>query len=94
VNPRILITGASSGLGQALALAVAGPGAELILTGRRTDALDCIADAVRSKGAIVKTHVLELSAADDVLAVGRAIAHEISSVTLKLIGAERRTLII
>jgi NADP-dependent 3-hydroxy acid dehydrogenase YdfG len=40
VNRRILITGASSGPGQALALAVAGPGAELILAGRRTDALE------------------------------------------------------
>lgn len=39
-EPDILITGASSGLGQALALAVARPGAELILTRQRTDALE------------------------------------------------------
>jgi short-subunit dehydrogenase len=71
---RILITGASGGLGKALALALARPGAELILTGRRTDALGCVADAVRSKGAIVTTRVLELSLADDVLAFGKAIA--------------------
>jgi short-subunit dehydrogenase len=76
VKRRILITGASGGLGQALALAIAEPGAELILTGRRTDALDRVAEAVRSKGATVKTHVLELSSADDVLAFGTAIASE------------------
>jgi short-subunit dehydrogenase len=74
VNRRILITGASGGLGQALALALAGPGAELILTGRRTDALNHVADAARSKGATAQTHVLELSSADDVLAFGKAIA--------------------
>ncbi|HEY4270883.1 MAG TPA: SDR family NAD(P)-dependent oxidoreductase [Candidatus Udaeobacter sp.] len=73
---RILITGASGGLGQTLALALARPGAELILIGRRTDALNSVADAVRSKGAMVQTHVLELSSADDVLAFGKAIASE------------------
>jgi short-subunit dehydrogenase len=76
VNRRILITGASGGLGQALALALAGPGAELILTGRRTDALNYVADTVRSKGATAQTHVLELSSANDVLAFGQAIASE------------------
>ena len=74
MNRRILITGASGGLGQALALALADPGAELILTGRRIDALNYVADAVRSKGATAQTHVLELSSADDVLAFGKAIA--------------------
>jgi short-subunit dehydrogenase len=74
VNRRILITGASGGLGQALAMALAGPGAELILTGRRTDALNHVANAARSKGATAQTHVLELSSADDVLAFGKAIA--------------------
>jgi short-subunit dehydrogenase len=46
----------------------------LILTGRRTDALNYVADAARSKGATAQTHVLELSSADDVLAFGNAIA--------------------
>jgi short-subunit dehydrogenase len=74
VNRRILITGASGGLGQALALALARPGTELILTGRRTGVLSCVADAARLKGAMVQTHALELSSADDVLAFGKAIA--------------------
>lgn len=76
MNRRVLIIGASGGLGQALALALAGPGAELILTGRRTGALNCVADGVRSKGATAQTHILELSSTDDVLAFGKAIASE------------------
>jgi short-subunit dehydrogenase len=76
LNRRILITGASGGLGQALVLALAGVGVELILTGRRTDALNHIANAARSKGATAQTHVLELSSANDVLAFGKAIAAE------------------
>ena len=74
MNRRILITGASSGLGEALALALARPGVNLILTGRRTDALNRVADAIRSKGATAQTHLLELSSADEVLAFGEAIA--------------------
>jgi short-subunit dehydrogenase len=70
----ILITGASDGLGRALALALARPGANLILTGRRIDALNSVADAVRSQGATVETCVLELSSASDVLAFGKEVA--------------------
>jgi short-subunit dehydrogenase len=76
MTSRILITGASGGLGQALALALARPGVELVLTGRRTDALNSVAAAVRAKGAKVDTHILELSRPDDVLAFGKALASE------------------
>jgi short-subunit dehydrogenase len=74
MSRRILITGASGGLGQALALALAVPDTELILTGRRPEALKRVADLVRSKGATAQTHILELSSAADVLAFGGAVA--------------------
>ncbi|MGN6643362.1 MAG: SDR family NAD(P)-dependent oxidoreductase, partial [Verrucomicrobiota bacterium] len=44
MTQRILITGASGGLGEALALEFARAGTELILTGRRSDALKAVAD--------------------------------------------------
>ena len=55
----ILITGASSGLGAALARAFAAPGVHLWLTGRNTDRLDAIATACRDLGARVACEVLD-----------------------------------
>jgi short-subunit dehydrogenase len=49
----IVITGASSGIGEALALDYAAPGIALALTGRDAQRLDAVAAACRSKGAIV-----------------------------------------
>lgn len=40
---RVLITGATGGLGRPIARALAGSGAELVLTGRRTDVLGALA---------------------------------------------------
>lgn len=50
-NRRILITGASSGLGEGLALAYAEPGRVLGLFGRRADALDRVRALVEARGA-------------------------------------------
>lgn len=51
-DPRsILITGASSGIGEALALAYAGPGVFLALLGRDQERLARVAKACRQKGA-------------------------------------------
>ena len=47
VDRTIWITGASSGIGEALAGAFAAEGAALVLSGRRRDALDALA-AVRA----------------------------------------------
>lgn len=48
---RFLITGASSGLGAAFAVACARPGATLFLGGRDAARLGLVADAVRERGA-------------------------------------------
>jgi short-subunit dehydrogenase len=48
---RVLITGASSGLGEGLALAYAEPGAVIGLVARRAEKLSQVAEKVRAKGA-------------------------------------------
>jgi short-subunit dehydrogenase len=55
-GPRtVLITGASSGIGRALALAYAQEGAILILIGRDSERLNAVAALARAKGAVAIT---------------------------------------
>ena len=54
----IWITGASSGIGEALALEFAVPGNELILSSRNTDALNNVATKCEAKGS--KAHVISI----------------------------------
>ncbi len=59
--PRaILITGASSGIGRALALAYAGPGVTLALIGRDRDRLAAVAELARAKGAKVEEGLVDV----------------------------------
>jgi short-subunit dehydrogenase len=61
---NILITGASSGLGAALALEYAETGATLHLQGRNALRLDNIAQACRAKGAMVFTKIIDVTDAN------------------------------
>ncbi|MDP1962581.1 MAG: SDR family NAD(P)-dependent oxidoreductase [Reyranella sp.] len=56
----IVITGASSGIGEALALDYAVPGVALALTGRDTERLDAVATACRAKGATVVAETIDV----------------------------------
>lgn len=56
----ILITGGSSGIGEALALDYAAPGIRLALTGRSSDRLDAVTESCRAKGAEVSTSVADV----------------------------------
>lgn len=47
----VVITGASSGIGEASALALASKGAKLVLAARREDRLTWLADKIKSTGA-------------------------------------------
>jgi short-subunit dehydrogenase len=63
-DPRsILITGASSGIGESLALAYARSGLFLALAGRDGDRLEAVAAACRAKGAAVETAAFDVSEA-------------------------------
>lgn len=58
---HILLTGASSGLGRALALQMSQPGRTLSLIARDPDRLDAVAQACRDRGASVATARLDVT---------------------------------
>lgn len=57
----IVITGASSGIGEAIALDYARPGAALALTGRDPERLETVAGACRAKGATVFAETIDVT---------------------------------
>ncbi len=73
---HVLITGAGSGLGAALATTLAGPGRRLVLVGRRPDPLHTVAAQVRARGAeavVAPADVTEAEAMAAVVAAAEAV---------------------
>ncbi|MCK5576000.1 MAG: SDR family NAD(P)-dependent oxidoreductase [Sphingomonadales bacterium] len=61
-NPKnIIITGASSGIGETLALSYAAEGVALGITGRNAERLEQVATALREKGAHVDAQILDVA---------------------------------
>ncbi len=60
----ILITGASSGLGEALALAYAAPDTNLMLLGRNAPRLEKVAHECHARGAVVHTAIIDVRDAE------------------------------
>src|SRR5262245_9960928 len=73
-RPVTLITGASSGIGAALAHEFAANGHELVLVARREQALAALADAIAAKGATRPTVLpADLARADATQAIAEAL---------------------
>lgn len=61
---RALVTGASSGIGEAIALALAQRGANLVLVARREERLEALAQRLRADGVEVIVHAADLTRHD------------------------------
>ncbi len=79
-NRNILITGASDGIGEALALCTAKLGAQVILHGRNTKKLESVYDAIQAFDGVARPSIapMDLAAADSdaYLSVADSIARE------------------
>src|SRR5687767_3329739 len=80
---RVLVTGASSGIGRSLALQFARHGYDVVLVARREAALRELADAVRGTGRTVIVHPVDLATADGPAALHRRL--EADGVTIDVL---------
>src|SRR5438105_15028224 len=81
-NQIALVTGASSGIGKAIALGLATQGAVLCLVGRRIESLRTIADEAKGKAPQVFCYQADLSVNSDVLELITSIERDVKVVDI------------
>ena len=74
--PIIVITGASSGIGEALALRLAAPGTTLHLVARRRERLEALGERLRAKGAPPRLHAADVRDPDALEKVAQTVLDE------------------
>jgi short-subunit dehydrogenase len=79
---RALITGASSGIGKATALAFAKAGIDVALVSRSIDKLEAVATAARQTGVTAKAYAVDLACIQQVKEKIQAIAHDFGNIDI------------
>ena len=82
-----LITGASSGIGRATALALAGQGACVALASRTLTALNQAADACRSKGVEAEAFQVDVSRPEEISRLGQEVFQRFGKVDILIANA-------
>lgn len=82
-----VVTGASSGIGRALAVALAAQGARVGVTARRADLLDALVREVRAKGGTIEAAPANVEDRPAVLAAVRGLADKLGPVDLLIANA-------
>ncbi|MFH7029910.1 MAG: SDR family oxidoreductase [Heteroscytonema crispum UTEX LB 1556] len=79
---RALITGASSGIGKATALAFAKAGIDVALVSRSLEKLEAVAAAIRQTGVTVKAYALDLACVEQVQEKIQALAADFGDIDI------------
>lgn len=90
-NTFSVVTGASSGIGEATARALAGKGSRVLVVARRRERLEAIADDIQTAGGEAHAFPADLADADDLTRVATEItkAHGIPDILINNAGAGR-----
>ncbi|MFC4236787.1 SDR family oxidoreductase [Thalassospira xianhensis] len=78
----VWITGAGSGIGEAIAKSLAAAGAQVALSARREEALQKVANEITSDGGKVETHPLDISNSDQVADAARNIQASLGKINV------------
>jgi NADP-dependent 3-hydroxy acid dehydrogenase YdfG len=76
----VLITGASSGIGEAVALGLSNGGHTVIVGARRTERLKDLASRIEASGGVARAHRLDVTSRDDFARVVSATLKEFGCV--------------
>jgi short-subunit dehydrogenase len=81
-RPVALVTGASSGIGEATAVALSGAGYAVALTARRAELLEALAGRIRGAGGVALPVPADLRAGEQIEAMARAVEAQLGPVAV------------